>query len=192
MNKRLRAEPSNNRFLLLMALKNIEVHPGYPLNNLHSGSLTVTGKRNSIEVCLQVEAHPYPGRYKANCYDYELMLLSWNKSNEPPAVEIQSSPWIPIKRAMPAVSFSFEKRKDARHWALFLRQRLAVKSPGREEQYVEAKVGEGMQLLEVGSFVAADIKLLEEKKKAGVDSKKPEARQPDKRERKGIINYGTA
>ena len=192
MNICLRTEPINNRFLLLRTLKNIEVNTEYPLRKLNYSLLSITGKEKSIEISLQVINHPDPGKYDASCYDYELMLFSWNNTEEAPMVETNLSPWISMRDPKPAITFQFNKREDITHWVLFLRQRLGFKPEGRDEQYVyvEAKVAEGMQLMEVGTFDEAELKLLEEKN-ITIANRVRAVRQVDSRERKGVINYGT-
>jgi hypothetical protein len=189
MNICLRTEPSNHRFLLLRTLKNLEVNTLYPLHKLNFSSLTVTGKDKSIEVRLQVINHPdSPDKYDATCYDYELILFSWNNTEEPPLIQTELSPWIYMHAAKPTIIFNFDKREGITHWVLFLRQRLGFKIEGRKEEYVEAKVAEGMQLVEVGSFDEADLKLLEEKQQAIANMKRA-VRAVDNRERRGIIEY---
>jgi len=142
-----RKEPINDRFLLLMGLRGFEINPNYPLGKLGSCKLAVKEMTSSIKVSLQVEHHPDGGRYRANCYYDELLLLSWDKSKTRANADRQLSEWIYFKNGKPEFEFMFPKPTGTTHWLLCLRQRLGV-----NEVELNSMKGEGMQVVEVGTF----------------------------------------
>jgi hypothetical protein len=147
LQKCFRKEPLDNRFLLLMGLKGFEINPNYPLGKLGTCKLTVKEMTSSVKVSLQVEHHPDTGRYRANCYYDELLLLSWDKSKTRATADRQLSEWIYFKNGKPEFEFMFPKPAGTTHWLLCLRQCLGV-----NEVEVNSMKGEGMQVVEVGTF----------------------------------------
>ena len=160
LQKRFRKEPLDNRFLLLWQLKGMEICNAYPLTNLGNCILMLKGTTKEIIVNMQVNFHPQPGKYKANCYYNELLLFTWGKGKEPAIVQRQLSDWVYLKDKLPEFEFVFPKPAGARQWLLCLRQRLAV-----DTREVEAFVAEGIQFAEVGSFDKKDLALLDTRNK---------------------------
>lgn len=183
----LRKELVNNRFLLLLKLKAIDVHPTYPLQKLNYSSVTVKALPEAIAIDLTISHHPDPGQYNASCYDCELLLFTWDNTDTKPMFETQLSPWLRMNEPVKKIKFEFEKRTCITQWVLFLRIRLGVKHEVLGEQYVEAKVAEGMGIVEVGSFDEKDLALLRERNDA-LGKREPERRKADVRERKGVVS----
>lgn len=167
LHRRFRKEPLNNRFLLLVQLKGMEVNPAYPLNMSGSQVTNVKALKNKIVVNLQVNAHPQPGKLKADCYYYETMLLTWNKNT--PVYSCQLSDWVRMNNGKPEFEFEFAKTAATTHWLLCLRLRL-----GLNKQTVTVLAADGMQLVDAGSLSKKDYELLKKREadevKAGVSS----------------------
>ena len=170
-----RKEPIDNRFLLLLRLKGLEINNGYPLVKLGYSKLSIKGMASRINVNLKVEHHPNEGRYHANCYYNELFLLSWDKSKTPATVQQQFSEWIYCDAGKPEFEFAFPKPAGTTHWLLCLRQCLGV-----NETELPSLKGEGMQIVEVGTFDKKELALWEkqiaeeEKRRQYKSAKKPE------------------
>lgn len=165
-----RKEPMNSRFLLLMGLKGLELNPAYPLNKLGYCKTAVKGMAKGIMVSLLTEHHPTEGRYHANCYYNELLLLSWDKSKAPATIQQQFSEWIYLKDGKPEFEFLFRKPAGTKHWLLCLRQCLGI-----NEKEVSSLKGEGMQVVEAGSFdqreqALWEKRVLEKQKRPGKES----------------------
>jgi hypothetical protein len=147
LQKRFRREPQNKRCLLLLTLKGMEINPKYPMSKLGDRIVTVTGLKKEISVTLKTKLHPREGRHKANCYYYEVLLLCWNKTENPVVNSRQISDWIDIKKGRPEFEFIFPRAAGTTHWLVCLRQRLGV-----NEKLIGAFAAEGMQIVTVGSF----------------------------------------
>ncbi len=158
LQKCFRKEPIDNRFLLLHRLKGLEVNPDYPLGKLGECKVSVKGMPKAIMVTLKVEHHPGEGRYHANCYYNELLLLSWTNTKKPASAHRQFSEWIYFTKGKPEFEFVFPKPAGTIHWLLFLRQRLGK---DEHEEGVNSLKGEGMQVVAVGSFDIVEHALLD-------------------------------
>lgn len=169
--KRFRKEPLDNRFLMLQQLKGIDINPLYPFYKLGSCTTAVKGLKNNIQVTLRTREHPPRGKYMANCYYYEVSLLSWMKGDQPVTHSRQASNWIKIVGGHDEFEFLFPKPAGTTHWLLCLRQILGV-----DGKRVEARKGESMQVTDVGSFDKKEIALLEKvgKERKASPSKKME------------------
>jgi hypothetical protein len=170
LQSRFRKEPLNNRFLLLTQLKGMNINPNYPLTKLGSQTITVTASKNKLSVNLKVELHPEPGSHRANCYYYEVLLLSWDKIKKPARYNRQFSEWVHLEKDKPEFEFEFERTAGTKNWLLCLRQRLGV-----NEQLISAMVTDGMQIIGAGTFDKKEEALLiqrqeEEEKKEEMKS----------------------
>lgn len=167
LHRRFRKEPLNNRFLLLLQLKGMEVNPAYPMSKSGSHLTNVKALKNKIVVNLQVNTHPQPGKLKADCYYYETMLVTWNKSTS--GYSCQLSDWVQLNNGKPEFEFEFARTSATTHWLLCLRLRL-----GLNNQPITALAADGMQLVDAGSLSKKDYELLKKseahKAKAGVSS----------------------
>ena len=165
MQKRFRKTQSNHRFILLNQLKGMEVNE---LNTLHSlGQLIIVAKplKNKLLITLQVRAHPSKvkrGLSYSHCY-YEVILICWNKTRQPATHKKMRSIWIDINSKLPILDFEFDTLAGTTHWLACVRQRLG----GGEKKIVpvETFAGEGMQLVEVGSYDKKELKLLAQEQK---------------------------
>ena len=157
LHKRFRKEPLNNRFLLLLQLREMEVNPAYPLSKLGTPLVNVRVLKNKIVVNLQVPYHPRTGKHKADCYDYQVMMITWGKEVD---YEKQFSNWIYMDSGHPEFDFEFDRKTDVRQWLLCLQLRLGIK---------EAPIGllatTGMQIIDAGSFVKKDLEILKRRGK---------------------------
>lgn len=157
LQKRFRKEPLNNRFLLLKRLEGMEVNSTYPLNKLGRADTSVEAVKKEIIVRLHVNLRPskYCGRYKINCYAYEVSLLCWGKTDGLATHARQYSEWIYLKDGLPEFEFLFARPAGTVHWLLCLKQQL-----GRNEEMLETFRAEGMQIVAAGSFDKKDIDIL--------------------------------
>ena len=153
-----RDEKDANRFLYLLQLKNLEINPAYKLEKLFYYDFSVQQHAGKLDVSINVKVHPKEYQYNADCYDCEVLLISWDKTAEAPVTERQLSPWICMNEGLPEITFIFSKRAKASSWVLVLRVRLGIK-----EEYVEAFVAEGMRIIDVGSFDKEEIALMKKK-----------------------------
>jgi hypothetical protein len=170
--KRLRKEKSDNRFLLLLQLKGMQVNPAYPMNRLALQDTDVKALKGKIVVSLQVTSHATPGKHKADCYYYEVLLLTWEKNKKPANHSRQLSDWVHMNNGRPEFEFEFPIKPGTLHWLLCLRQQL-----GANENVIGVAATDGMQVIDAGSLDEKDYALLrqreEEKSKQGngVDKK---------------------
>lgn len=151
VQSRFRKEPLNNRFLLLMQLKGMEVDPKFPLSRLGVQDVSVRVLKNKFVVTIDVKQHPDAGRHKANCYCYEVLLVMWDKTNKPAKHVLLSSAWVDMGGGWPEFEFSFPRPAGMVHWMLGLRQRLGV-----NKEVLTAQRTEGMQVVDVGSLEERD------------------------------------
>jgi hypothetical protein len=155
---RFRKKPSDSRFLELYKLKGLEIHEGYPFNRLGQCKATVSKVKNKTVVSLDVLSHPRDYKLEANCYYYEVLLITWSANNKKSIHELQLSEWMKLKDDEKEFEFIFTRPADATHWLLCLRKRL-----GSNEEVIGAFPGEGMQVYDVGTFDAAEAALLKKK-----------------------------
>jgi hypothetical protein len=159
MLSRFRKKPSDSRFLELYKLKGLEVHEGYPFNRLGQCRATVSKVKNKILVALAIQSHPRVYTLQANCYCYEVLLITWSARGERSSHERQFSEWIRLKGDLKEFDFLFAPLKaGVTHWILCLRIRM-----GDNEEAIGAFPGEGMQVYDVGTFDAAEAALLKRK-----------------------------
>lgn len=187
MLSNLRREKLNDRFLLLKTLEGMEINPDYPLKKINGSLLTVKKHKKSVVVRLDIQKHPDEGQYKANCYDYQAFLFSWDSTKKPAIVQVQLSEWISMDLNNPEVNFQFKKIHGLTHWLLILRQRLAVDHKDKRGiRYVEANVAEGMQIVKVDSFDKEELALWNQRQ-LELAKRKPSKIEVDTRERKGVV-----
>jgi hypothetical protein len=156
LHRRLRKEPLNNRFLLLLQLKGMEVNPAYPMNKSGSQVIDVKNFKNKIVVSLQVKSHPQQGKQKADCYYYETILVTWDKTT--PGYSRQLSDWVQMNNGKPEFEFEFARTAATTHWLLCLRLQL-----GLNKQPVTLLAADGIQLVNAGSLNKKDYQLLKKK-----------------------------
>lgn len=164
VQKRLRKEPLNNRFLLLMQLKEMEVNKGYKLSRLSYHSVDVSRFKNKLNVALHIKGHAESSsKHKADCYCYEVMFVSWTKGANAGIVQRQLSDWVSMDGELPVFDFKFELGRGVVHWMLCLRVML-----GMGEEEIGLAGAEGMAVVEVGSLDKGDWALLEARGKESV------------------------
>jgi hypothetical protein len=147
----------------------MNIHPKYTLSTLKGDQeIAVSTSGKKIRFTLRVKRHPaeFP---KTNCYSYELLLLSWNKSQKSPGCQRQVSDWIYLKKGKPEFEFSFSKSSNTLHWLLCLQQKMGL--DGAEGSW---KL-QGMQILQTGSFNKKEESLLKKSQQKTLTSPgKPE------------------
>jgi hypothetical protein len=160
LQQRFRKEPLNNRFLLLKQLEGMEVNAKYTLNKLGDAKVTVLATEKKITVDLHVLYHPskYVGRYKANCYTYEVSLLCWKKGAGLSTHARQFSEWVYLKDGLPDFDFQFTRPAGTVHWLVCLKQQAGI-----NEEPIPSFCAEGMQIVAVGTFDKKDLALLEKR-----------------------------
>jgi hypothetical protein len=151
-------QPPENRFLQLYKLKGLEVHEKHTFSKLGLCKATVSKVKNKTIVSLFALSHPRKYRPEANCYYYEVLLITWSSKTDEPIHERQLSDWIKLNDDEKEFEFVFRQPAGATHWMLCLRQRL-----GCNDETIGAFNGEGMLIYDVGTFDAAEAKLLAKK-----------------------------
>jgi hypothetical protein len=174
--KRFRSESSDNRFLLLSTLRDIDVNPRYNLEALKGDhKVFVKAGKQKINVDVNVLSQPKKESGKSDCYCYGLVLLTWNKTDDTPTYESQYTEWMPFNNGKPEFEFSFPKRPGVVHWLLCLRQQLGF----HEEPF--SFTSEGMRIIQVGTFLKSDEALLNKRNAAKkVNKKSPSTQKQDK------------
>ena len=177
LHRRLRKEPLNNRFLLLLQLKGMEVNPAYPMNKSGSQVTGVKVLKNKIVVSLQVKSHPQPGKQRADCYYYETILVTWDKNT--PGYNRQLSDWVSMNNGKPEFEFEFPRTATTTQWLLCLRMQL-----GLNKQPVTVLAADGIQLVDAGSLNKKDYQLL---KKREADEVKATDRKAGKKHVEEVV-----
>jgi hypothetical protein len=155
-------DASKLRVLQLLKLKGLEINPRYPLSRLGSCKTDVTQKGNKIVVSIDTLSHPLPGTHDADCYYYEVLLLSWTKGKSKATHLCQISDWIQINGGLPEFEFLFPKSATTIHWLLCLGQRL-----GGQEKEIRAFAGQGMQIADAGTFDKKEQAMLKKMNEEG-------------------------
>jgi hypothetical protein len=154
VQKRFRKQPLNNRFLLLHSLKGMDVHPRYTINHLAGRhDITINTQKNRFVINLRVKAHAQE-QFNTNCYSYELLFLSWNKTAKPAQYDRQLSEWIYLKGPKPEFEFLFPKPTGTIHWMLCVKQKMGIDGePGSFK-------AQGMHVAEVQTLDKKELALL--------------------------------
>ncbi|MEO8771777.1 MAG: hypothetical protein ABI402_16900 [Ferruginibacter sp.] len=160
LRKAFRMEELDNHFLMLRQLKGMEINPDYPFAKHGEIKCAVKKLKNEIAVDLDVLRHTLFPVYDANCYYYEVTLFCWDKTKKTAMHSRQLSDWIFLAEALPSFEFIFPKPAKPTHWLLCVRVILGI-----DKRRVEAFVGEGMQVFDVGTFDKKDAELLKERQK---------------------------
>ena len=159
--KLFRKESLDSRCLLLMQLKGMDLHPTYPLDRMGQTKLNMALVNEKFEIRLTNLTHPRP-LGGTDCYFDELALITWNASNDIPAIQIQQSGWVNTSGDKYFFDFIFPVA-GAQHWMLCQRQSLGIS--GIEKDVLATM---GAQIIDVGTFDPAEQEFLnntiEEKK----------------------------
>ncbi|MEP7106499.1 MAG: hypothetical protein ABI760_00930 [Ferruginibacter sp.] len=174
-----RQEPLNNRYLMLLLMKGMEINPDYPLGKLGAASVAVKKLKDEITVNLQVLAHPDSGKHNANSYFCELTLLSWDKSKKAATHSMQKSKLVYLNYGRPEFIFRFLNQKNTTHWLLCLRKRLC-----KDDNLIGVFVTDGMQIVEVGTFNKKEQAIVDQRRAA------KEAERAVRKVKKEDINEG--
>ena len=157
--------------MLLLQLKGMEVNPAYPLSKLGTPVVSVHVDQKKILFHLKATSHPQVGKYKADCYDYQVMFITWGTEVD---AEVKMSAWRYLDEEPPKFKFWFDRKADVKHWLFCVRLELGIKG-----ESIGTLASRGMQVIDAGSFVKKDVEILEnrekEKKKvkaAGIAKKK--------------------
>jgi hypothetical protein len=153
-------EHQQKRWLLIRELVDMEVTPAYPFTRFDRIHWRVEPRKGELLVHLDVTQHPDKNVsvHEADSYYYELLVLVWNKSAEPPVVIINETDWIAIDGGLPAFDIPLRMPPGARHWLLFMHGRLAIKG-----QCLDIRAAEGMRCVEAGSYDKKEITLAQER-----------------------------
>jgi hypothetical protein len=170
--KRLRKEPLDNRFMLLRTVIGMEVSDSYRLCKLGSQSVTVEALDDKFVVRVRVLAHPDAGKQEADGYFYEVLFVTWAKSNKPPVFSIQPSDWIDMKGGKPTFPFEFARDEGVVHWMVCLRLKLGLK-----QEEIGTMAAEGMAVVDVGSLDEGDLALVRERGAVVVEGKSEKVKE---------------
>jgi hypothetical protein len=170
--KRFRKEPLNNRFLLLKQLEGMEMKLRYRFSQLGHCNIAVRKAKNKTLVSLTCIGHPLPGKFKADCYYYDLLLLTWSGKKNAALRQRKRTEWISLKEDLDEFVFRFASPPGVSNWLLCMRQRLGVKEKkieGVKEKEIESYEAEGVVIKAAGSFVKKELEMLEMSKKNNRD-----------------------
>jgi hypothetical protein len=159
VQSRFRAEPLDNRFLLLNKIVSLEVNNAYR-SDPGSEIYKIDTDENNIVVSLRVESHPPGRKFKFDCYCYEMVLLTWNKTNKPATHTSQHSEWIFTNESKPDFEFTFPKNKTTKHWLLCIRKRL-----GNQSKFIDTRASESMYIADAGTFDKEEQAILDQRVK---------------------------
>jgi hypothetical protein len=184
VQKRMRKEPLDNRYLLLRQLRQMEINPYYPFSNLGDCRMVVKGTKSSLIVDMQTSYHPQKGQYNGDKYYYDVILLLWNKkeSNNEIVHSRQRTELISLgyDSELPGFEFRFARPAGTVHWLLCLRQQLVV-----NEKKVESFKGEAMRIVDAGTFDKKDEELLAKREEE--EKKEVAMRRNVKREEEEVV-----
>ncbi len=175
VQKKLRKEPQNMKGLLLMQLKGMEVHPAYPLSTLGDSRITVTNNGESFGIQLEILFHPRKRRnLNANCYQYDLVLITWTKYGDKAHYEQQYTDWIYLNEGRVTFEFLFDKPRDTMHWVLCQRGQF-----GLAEVEIGTLASQGMRIVDVGTFDKNELAILEARLREQKELDRKRAMQPE-------------
>ena len=156
LQKILRKAQSDNRFVMLSQLKDMEINLEYPSKKYLHGVI-VTNEKNNITVSIDVMMHPpAPRKVICNCYSYKVILLTWDKSDNLPKHQHQFSDWIDMDGGRPGYDFEFKKPEGTINWLLCIRQMI-----GLDKKRLGTFASESMYIAEIGTFDKKEQTLLE-------------------------------
>ncbi len=173
---RFKKETSNNRLLLLRKLKGMDAHPTYPMAGYGLPDIRLITNRNELCVNLEILTHPICRVRGVNCYCFEVSLVTWDRTDNPPDCKRQYSDWVGITDDKPEFEFPFEKPDRAVHWILCIRLRFGVNNCPDKTFPAQA-----MQIVDTGSFDKREQAWLEEL------AVKPEMMEPEKRRERVVV-----
>lgn len=153
-------EHAQKRWLLVREVVDMEVAPAYPFTKFNGIDWSVEPRKGELMVHLNVKWHPENkvSVYEADSYYYELLLLVWNKTKQPPVVVTNETDWIAINGGRPSFDIPLPVPKGATHWLLFFNARLASKG-----QCLDIRAAQGMRCVEAGSFDKKEIALVQQR-----------------------------
>jgi hypothetical protein len=161
LQKAFRQEPLDNRFILLTHLPGMEINPNYKSDRGYVTHKIETRGRN-IVLTINTILHPQieNQQYDFNCYYHEVILITWDKTNNPAHHSHQLSEWIYTHDKRPEFEFIFPKPAGTAHWLLCLRRLL-----GFNDEIIPGKSSQSMHIAEVGTFDKEEKELLDKLKK---------------------------
>ena len=164
LQSQFRKEPSDNRFMLLYQLKEMEINPKYKSEKRGYFETTVTQTKKNIIVNFETIAHPIDNKLKSDSYYYEVVLLTWDKSKKALRHSNQFTEWIFKNKGLPDFEFELPKYTGITNWLLCVYRRLGENSIGIENFFAES-----MLIADVGSFDKKEQGLLNKRNKEKAD-----------------------
>jgi hypothetical protein len=116
---------------------------------------SVQKQEDSIVVNLREAQHPGKTPGGPTQYQYDVILLCWTGTEGPAQHDMQGTNWMDIDGKLKQFEFVFENTSDITHWLLCLHQFL-----GSEDKRIETMKGEGMMIVNAGSFDEEELALL--------------------------------
>jgi hypothetical protein len=155
VQKCFRMQPEDNRLLLLLQLKGLQVNNKYPLHINPWNLVRVTDNKTDIGIHLAISGHPRIGQSRANCYAHELLLVTWAESGHPPMHASQFTDWIGFTDKSKEFEFTFPKAAGTIHWLLFLGQRMGI-----DEMEIDSMRATGMKVYNAGTLNPEEAELI--------------------------------
>ena len=119
---KMRKEPLNNPFLLIRRLREMDLHPRYPLGALGSHKLTTAvKKKKELEVSVGVNAFETKALRNHNkSYSLKLILICWLYNINKPVHFCQDSEWLHYAEKDMIFDFNFTLPKNTRFFMICL------------------------------------------------------------------------
>ena len=158
-----RNEPLNNRYLLLRQLKDIEINQKHPSGNQE---ITVNVSKNNLIVELFARSHPdhmkpvqtILGTNVYDSYSFEVILLTWDKTEKRATHSGQLSDWICYEDKDAVFEFRFPIPKGTVNWMICVRRQL-----GFNEEPKTFYGSECMYVAEAGTFDKKEEEIVAER-----------------------------
>jgi hypothetical protein len=165
-----RKEPSDNRFMLLSHLKDMEINTRYKSEKQSFYETSVSATKKNITVNFEILQHPSEIKFESDCYYYELILVTWDKSKKAPKHFNTLTVWIDKSKGMPEFEFEFPNHTGVTNWLLCVYRRLGI-----TKVEIENFLAESMLITDVGTFDKKEQALFNKKNKEGLE--KPSLRR---------------
>ena len=133
----------------------MEINEIYPLQRLGFCTTRVEKQEDNIVINLYEIAVQSETVAEATQYQYDVLLLWWNRSKDPAQQDAQGTDWIDMGSKLHQFEFVFENTAGATHWLVCLHMVL-----GTAGKRLETMKAEGMNIAAVGSFDKKELALL--------------------------------
>ena len=144
---------TDNRYIMLQSIMNMEIKTGYPIEQLGRFQLNVQQEADRIVINLKVMDHPRVYKwdeYNSDCHSFEFILLCWKK-NEKATWHIKGTEWIDSEGPFYRYKIPIDVPAETDHWLLLVRH-----VAGQDKVPLETIRAERMAFGGCGTYVEAD------------------------------------